>query len=637
MSKNKQKKKTTPEVVAPTKELMKPAHWLLRSRNQFILIGLLALLVYGNTLQNQWALDDVMFVTMNSFTKKGTDGIKDIFTHESLYGFIGDNSMNAGGRWRPLSIITFALEWEISPNTPKLGHFNNLLLFVISSLLLLHFLRRFVFKQQPLAAFVCTLLFVVHPIHTEVVANIKSRDEILSFMLLLLTMHFSLKFISEGRKPLHLFAMSIFYFMALLSKEYGMTFILVLPMVWYFLSNTHWKQWIFPYAATMSVLVFYFFLRFVFVGGINAPKITEVMNAPFLYATPLQHYCTVLMNTGHYLWLLIFPHPLSYDYSYNQIPYVGITDWRVWAAVIVQGALFVFAIMQWKKKNIASFGVLFYFLTFSIVSNILVDSGVVIGERFLYQPSLGLLIAFTWVVFYFVNKFVSDKKQIANGVLVASLPFVCVGGYATMHRNHDWQNDNTLMIHDVYISPNSARANNGAGTAFILTAADLKDEKQKAALMDSSIVHLEKAARIHPTYVDPWLNLGVAFSRMNLWPQAQTCWERARQLSPNHPKLVVEYDEVMYNHFFNDAMKAGPTNPLLAIKLMHEAQHYRNNKADLYYNMGGAFFTAGTKYGPVNISDLDSAKFYFNKALQIDPSKTDAQNGLNALKNFGVN
>ena len=304
---SKKKIKATDQSVASTQIKLpeEKQHWLLNRWLQFVLVALTAIIIYGDTLQNKWALDDVMFVTMNSFTKKGTDGIGDIFTHESLYGFIGDNSMNAGGRWRPLSIITFAIEWQLSPNNPKIGHFNNLLLFVISSLLLLHFLRRFIFKQQPLAAFFCTLLFVAHPIHTEVVANIKSRDEILSFIFLLLTMHFSLKFLEEGRKPIHLLAFCTFFFLALLSKEYGMTFIIILPMLWHFVSSTKWRQWIFPYAASISVLVFYFFLRFVFVGGINAPKITEVMNAPFLYATPLQHYCTVLMNTGHYLLLMI--------------------------------------------------------------------------------------------------------------------------------------------------------------------------------------------------------------------------------------------------------------------------------------------------------------------------------------------
>jgi len=90
------------------------------------------------------------------------------------------------GLYRPLSLVAFALEYEISPGNPAIHHAFNVLYYVLICCLLFEFLSRVFKKPDPRFFLFAVLLFIVHPIHTEVVANIKSRDELFSLLFFLL-------------------------------------------------------------------------------------------------------------------------------------------------------------------------------------------------------------------------------------------------------------------------------------------------------------------------------------------------------------------------------------------------------------------------------------------------------------------
>ncbi len=96
------------------------------------LLFLFASLLYANTLQNQYASDDTLVYTSNQFTQKGIAGLKEIFTNDAFVGFFGERgkTLVAGGRYRPLSIATFALEVQFfGKNNPAISHAINALLY----------------------------------------------------------------------------------------------------------------------------------------------------------------------------------------------------------------------------------------------------------------------------------------------------------------------------------------------------------------------------------------------------------------------------------------------------------------------------------------------------------------------------
>src|SRR5256885_1682485 len=144
----------------------------------------ISLLLYLNTITHGYVLDDDTVIQKNSIVTKGIKAIPEIMTtpyrkgawerQESLY--------------RPLSLIVFATEWQLAPKHPFLGHLVNILLYALTIFLLYKLLRRWLRQKHPLIVLAITLLFAVHPLHTEVVANIKSLDEILCLLFGILSM-----------------------------------------------------------------------------------------------------------------------------------------------------------------------------------------------------------------------------------------------------------------------------------------------------------------------------------------------------------------------------------------------------------------------------------------------------------------
>jgi len=110
MSKKKQKKQQIQSLRIPETEVYKPINKQISSRFYVGFIALFAFLLYSNSLFFKYTLDDTLVITENKFTKQGITGIKNILNNDSFVGFLGENkNLLPGGRYRPLSQITFAI------------------------------------------------------------------------------------------------------------------------------------------------------------------------------------------------------------------------------------------------------------------------------------------------------------------------------------------------------------------------------------------------------------------------------------------------------------------------------------------------------------------------------------------------
>ena len=184
-------------------------------RTQAIILSLIGLIFYFNSFFNEFALDDGIVIIKNEYVQQGVGGLGKIFTkdaYDSFYRSMNAKDQLSGGRYRPLSIATFALEQEViglNPTDPKavqdpargmhLRHVVNVCLYIISVLVLLQLLRTTIFSSNTDIAFITDLLFLIHPIHTEVVANVKSRDEIMSLLFIGLTFMSALRYLNTNR------------------------------------------------------------------------------------------------------------------------------------------------------------------------------------------------------------------------------------------------------------------------------------------------------------------------------------------------------------------------------------------------------------------------------------------------------
>jgi len=477
-----------------------------------------------------------------------------------------------------------------------------------------------VFPQQPGLALLTTVLFIIHPIHTEAVANIKSRDELLSFLFLILTLQFAMNYLNNEKKKKSLVLGCLFYFLAVLSKENGLTFIAIIPLSFYFFSKETIKKCLLYSLPFIAVAVIYILIRTSIVG-FNYQKIQDINISPLSEATTTQWWATIFLGLGKYIQLLFFPHPLSADYSFNQIPYVDFSAMSVWFSVLIQSLLLIVALIQLRKKSLFSYGILFYFLSIFIVSNLVIDVGAILGERFLFQASLGFCLSIALLLHLLYQKAGSLKKYAA--IIFLGLIIILSAG-KTISRNSDWKNDQTLFIKDVQTCPNSVRTNIAAGSAFIINAQKETDSLKRVELLNQSILYLKKALVISPKAVDPILNLGVAYFNLGNYEMAANMWKIAKE--KGRIAEVQQYEKSLSMMLMHKGLGWGDKKEFgKSIVYFYKAIETDPSNYEAWYNLGGAYYT---------ISRFDSAAIAWERTLQLKPDYENAMKGLGAAKSM---
>ncbi len=217
--------------------------WLM-----LILVGV-AFAVNIATIGYDYTLDDPYFTSGNPYVRQGLSATPVFFTHAVYYGVY----KNHDASYRPLMLVSFALEKDLVGFNPKVSHTINLLIFAGLLIALFLLLRRVFNTFSVYIPFFIVLLFAVHPIHTEVVASVKSRDELMGFLFSALCTLQSFKYI-DNSKMKHLILSGIYFFLALMSKETPITFVAIVPMTIYFFSGMQ-NQWQLNYSAVQSLIL----------------------------------------------------------------------------------------------------------------------------------------------------------------------------------------------------------------------------------------------------------------------------------------------------------------------------------------------------------------------------------------------
>src|ERR1017187_1373440 len=201
----------------------------------FILVFLCSFLLYANTLNHGYVLDDYAVIKDNQMTKRGLASIPEFFKS-------GLHSGNFNGKtniYRPLAKTFFAAEWQIAPDKPSFAHTVNVVMYSFLCAFLFLMLLRF-FPGRFLLCLITALIFAVHPVHTEVVANIKSLDEIMSLLFMLASLWTAMNY-TGSKKTGWLIISVLFYLLALFTKENSIVFLGLLPLSLYFFSKSERK------------------------------------------------------------------------------------------------------------------------------------------------------------------------------------------------------------------------------------------------------------------------------------------------------------------------------------------------------------------------------------------------------------
>lgn len=581
----------------PTQHFRFPA-WLYEFKIQAIIVGILAFVLYANTYKNEYALDDTIVIVKNEYVHQGFEGLKDIFTKDAFDSYYKQfNSQNqlSGGRYRPLSIATFAIEQQFfgaisktqvdsfitygisfDMHTPAekkflqqmhIRHFTNVLLFALSVITLLYFLRFVVFRNNYIVALLATILFTIHPIHTEVVANVKSRDEIMSLLFISLTFIHAFRY-QETQTKKYLYYSLIFYLLAFLSKEYAIAMLILLPLSFMLFNRSSLSKSIVATLPYIGVVLIYGLLRLQVIQPQSEASDADILNNPYAYASEIEKLATRISTSLRYFKLLIFPHPLTSDYSYNTIPYSDFSNIMVWIslAVHVLTGVFMFALfgkftaketgkvstdtsykvmgisMTKESMAILCFGLAFFLSHLLLINNFIFNIGATMGERLIYHSSVGFCIIAAWLAYKGIEKVSSVAT--GNAILVGgTLVIIVLSGFKVIQRNNNWTNDETLFGHDIAISPNSVLVNANVASSLINMSETEKDPEQKKADLRKGIAYYDKAMSIHRSFVSGFMNRGVAYMKLGMPDSAKYNYDQVRTLYPNYPKM----EEIYYN------------------------------------------------------------------------------------------
>lgn len=663
----KSKKKASKKVAVKTiDKSLGSFDWLKNTRRLGIVLFALSILLYVNTFGHEYAQDDAIVITDNMFTTEGISGIPGLFSKDTFFGFFkveGKAKLVSGGRYRPLTPAMFALEYELFGDSPMVMHMFNALWYGLTVLVLYWvFLALFQAKaaaQKQLPAlvvfgipFVTALLFATHPLHTEAVANIKGRDEIITLLGSLGALLCILKSRTE-RPALWLGLGALSFFLGLLAKENAITYLGVIPLALYFFTKDSIPSIAKQTAPLLLAAVVFLLIRGSILGWDLGEPSRELMNNPFLKIENNQWVdfaageksATIMYTLGKYAQLLLAPYPLVHDYYPRAVAIENWSSIRVLLSLLLYLGLVVMAIRGLAKKDLTSFAILAYLLPLSIVSNIVFPVGTNMSERFLFMPSVG----FALLAAYLLHKYLS-KAQTFLGV---GLGIALVFSAMTILRNPAWKNNYTLFTTDIHNAPNSAKLRNAMAGELSVQWAALPEARRDSRkdMLREAVGHIDAAVKIHPTYKQAYYIKGNVLNYLQEYDASIQAYQQALQIDPDYAlaqnNIYLTYRDA--GRFFGEkqgdiprairyleqAYQGNPTdyetvrllgvasgisgNTSRAIELFEKNTTLQPDNARAWWDLGTAYYNAG---------QAAPAEQAIAKARSIDPNiETKVQSG----------
>jgi protein O-mannosyl-transferase len=602
---------------------------------------ILAILLYVNTIPNKYCLDDYCVVVDNTYVHAGIHDIPTILTTNFFNGLHNFND----GLYRPLPILTYALEYSVIGMDSHFRHIINLLLYALSGLFVYLLTKRLLGNSVWLPLSVACL-YIAHPVHTEVVANIKGRDDLLAFLLAIMASYYILEYIKLNNIRFLLYGF-VSYCFALLSKESSITFLVIIPLMIFFFTKASRGTIIKIALVLMVISISWFSWRTHVIHSMTNPVDTGIFgafnNSVLSTNDVFSRLATGLYLQSLYFLKLIFPIPLTHDYSFNQIPVVPALSFKSIISTIIISALFVYAIFSYKKARIVSFGILFYFITIASVANIFIYIGATFAERFLFTPSFGFSLVTGFLLFKLVKQDARDQKLLSflgkNKIYALCLMVILVFYSAkTISRNFDWKNNLTLYSADVAHSSNSSRAHYNLGSELDVAAMAETSMEKRNDMLAVAASELKKALKIYPTYTDAWNNLGNVYQSLNKMDSSVICYKKVIEIDKDYQKgylnLGIDYYKMQQ---YNDALpclrKAYQFHPenetacfLLGdtygrLGMFDDAIRYLGESVAINPKSLSTLILLGKAYGIKG--DYKNSLAIFKRALEIDPGNTE--------------
>ncbi|XP_022098647.1 transmembrane and TPR repeat-containing protein 4-like isoform X2 [Acanthaster planci] len=606
----------------------------LSLRSCTCLVAILSLFCYLNSCCGDFVFDDAEAVLSNKDIKPETP-ISELFQDDFWGERIVKNHSHKS--YRPLTVLSFRLNYILSGGYHPFGfHLTNVILHSFISVFSLRIFsvifsdahsRLEAEKRQhqcqtfpaPRASLLCSLLFTVHPIHTESVAGIVGRADLLSTVFFFLSFYVYVAALQKdaSHSLLKLSCSILCCAASMLCKEQGITALGVciiydiivncqvdiLQVFQRFLIQTKshapghpkWLPGLVTRLFVVSLCALVLLVgRFIIMGSGPPPFqpsdnpasfadgfLTRVTNYNFIYA----------LN----LWLLIFPHWLCFDWSMGCVSLIqSATDIRLLApiALWVLLACLIYRCVVGQpshNKRVLTMALAFLIIPFLPASNLFLRVGFVIAERVLYLPSLGFCMLLTLLI----NKISCSpvSKRAVRGLLVVLM--ACYIGRC-IQRNQDWMTEEKLYKAGLDVCPQNAKVHYNIGK----NAADRGN-------LEEAITYYRQALSLNPVYDQAMNNLANLLKDQGRLTEAEKLLQKAVQIKPQFAAAWMNLGIVQaVIKKYTDAEQSYKT-----------ALFHRPRYADCYFNLGNMYLDTGRH---------DNALKAWYKATSLQPGHVSA-------------
>lgn len=512
----------------------------------YLILIVVVFAVYFNSLENQFVFDDESVIQTNS-SLTTLSSIPKYFT--------GDDGFHKviGKYYRPVVSTSYNIDYAIWGLNPFGFHLTNIIIHLIATLILLRLLQLIFIKQKnvKLIALLGTLIFAVHPIHTEAVSWVSGRTDSFFTIFFFASFLYYLKFTGypdfENKNNKYLYISLIYFAFGLLTKEMIVTLPVILILFDYTLRQKSFKELLSSYKNYLYffILTFiYLIIRYLALKDI--PDRNSYMY--FIGDNFITVFATMIKTIPVYFKLLFYPHPLLYHYNGYLPDSNSLFEFNVIFSIIFVAGLLFFAFRSRKDFPVLSFCIFFFLISLLPVMNIIPTMNLM-AERFLYLTSFIVSL----IICYIIIK--SNEKGKLNIAVSVILIITLVYAILTFQRNQNWKDNETLYMTADGLDGSILLVN--AGNMFANKKQfDEAEKRYRRAIqlreqsvlahhnlgliylikenLDSAEIMIKKGMAIDSLAPDGYFQLANIYRMQNKIPEAIAQLEKLQRVSPNY-------------------------------------------------------------------------------------------------------
>ena len=582
--------------------------------------AIIIFLIYTISLDNPFYWDDEELV-VNNYVLRTPLNFKNYFFSNPI-------------PQRPVVTFSFALNYVIFGLKPFGYHLTQILLHICNTALVFY-IANLTFRSERVSA-LSGAIFALHPIHTEAVNLFLGRSDLVCCFFFLTSFLLYIKSLdAEGdRKKLFYYFSLITYVLSMLSKEIGIVLPFLIIIYDRVIGRTDSRKSSARFASYIPYFVlsvFYFVFWYLILHGSNAEdKKYSVLN--FWGGNIYSNFLMQLVVIKKYIKLLLIPAGMS---GWYEIPAPGsILNADIFISTGILTLLVLACIFKLRKESL--FSVLWLFVTFLPISNLIPIPGSMMAERWLYIPSVGFSF-FLALIIKGLESIVRQNNNYRRFVSALLVIFFVLYSLLSYARNLDYDSEVTFFKNIYDKSPSSQLARSNLGLAYL-----------RENHPDDSIKILEPLAKEGKS---PFLylilnNLGGAYEKKGNFKRAEKFYKAAAKLGNNYADANINLGSLYMNlgrtkeakDKFNEVIKMNPINPhahynlgLLcfmegrddeAIKEYEESIKMRPDLADVHSNLGLVYYRKGF---------MDLARMECEKAIKLDPKYPQAYGNLGLI------